>query len=106
MGKAATDDMKRAYTRVLQGHLAVASATFPHATDAFGVGQVSRKFLWEWVLDVPPNPRDGLDFGHGLGHGIGNYGAVHECRWNVIPNASPDWVLQGLLVQAGARHDG
>jgi Xaa-Pro aminopeptidase len=39
--------MKRAYTRVLQGHIAVATATFPLGADAGGLGTFSRKFLWE-----------------------------------------------------------
>lgn len=66
MGKAPSDDMKRAYTRVLQGHLALAGATFPPSTDAFGVGQVSRKFLWEWVCEL-----GSLTAGTGLTLGMG-----------------------------------
>ncbi|KAL1405791.1 hypothetical protein Q8F55_007467 [Vanrija albida] len=67
-GKTPSDDIKRAYTRVLQGHIAVATQTFPRNADAGGLGLYSKKFLWE----------DGLDYGHGLGHGVGNYGEVHE----------------------------
>lgn len=68
MGKDASEDMKRQYTRVLQGHFAVSHATFPLGADAGGLGAFSRKYLWE----------DGLDYGHGLGHGVGNYSSVHE----------------------------
>ncbi|BEI79816.1 hypothetical protein CcaverHIS002_0103450 [Cutaneotrichosporon cavernicola] len=68
MGKDASADLKRQYTRVLQGYLAVANATFPLGADASGLNAFSRKHLWE----------DGLDFGHGLGHGVANYGTVHE----------------------------
>lgn len=39
--------MKRAYTRVVQGHIAVASQAFPRGTDAFALGSYSKKFLWE-----------------------------------------------------------
>lgn len=46
-GKQPDDYMKRAYTRVLQGHIAVATATFPLGADAGGLGTFSRKFLWE-----------------------------------------------------------
>lgn len=46
-GKQPDDYMKRAYTRVLQGHIAVSTATFPLGADAGGLGTFSRKFLWE-----------------------------------------------------------
>lgn len=55
-------------TRVLKGHIAVASAKFPKGTVGAQIDTLARKSLW----DV------GLDYAHGTGHGVGCYLAVHE----------------------------
>ncbi|KAK4686436.1 Xaa-Pro aminopeptidase, partial [Tremellales sp. Uapishka_1] len=70
LGKSPTEEMKRAYTRVLQGHLSVASSNFPASMDADRLVMLGHQYLY----------KDGLDFGHGLGHGVGSYLSVHECR--------------------------
>ncbi|OCF57628.1 cytoplasmic protein [Kwoniella mangroviensis CBS 10435] len=67
-GKTPSPEVKRAYTRVLQGHLAVSSAIFPRGMTADRLNMIARGPLYQ----------DGLDFGHGIGHGIGTYLAVHE----------------------------
>jgi len=65
---AATAEQKRAYTRVLQGHLALARAVFPSGTPGLMLDALARAPLWQ----------DGLTYGHGTGHGIGAYLNVHE----------------------------
>ncbi|CAD6568445.1 MAG: hypothetical protein TREMPRED_004541 [Tremellales sp. Tagirdzhanova-0007] len=67
-GKTPSEKVKRAYTRVLQGHIAVSASNFPIGTDGKQLQMVARALLY----------RDGLDFRHGLGHGVGSYLAVHE----------------------------
>ncbi|WWC90545.1 uncharacterized protein L201_005481 [Kwoniella dendrophila CBS 6074] len=67
-GKSPSPEVKRAYTRVLQGHLAVSSASFPRGMPADRLNMLARGPLYQ----------DQLDFGHGIGHGIGTYLAVHE----------------------------
>ncbi|WRT68589.1 uncharacterized protein IL334_005567 [Kwoniella shivajii] len=67
-GKSPSAEIKRAYTRVLQGHLAVSTAIFPRGVSADRLNMLARNPLYQ----------DGLDFGHGIGHGIGTYLAVHE----------------------------
>ncbi|KAJ6600013.1 putative Xaa-Pro aminopeptidase P [Mycena vulgaris] len=59
---------KRAFTRVLQGHIAIDSAIFPNGTTGFVLDAFARRALWQ----------DGLDYRHGTGHGVGHYLNVHE----------------------------
>jgi Xaa-Pro aminopeptidase len=64
----ASDEMKDRFTRVLKGHIAIATAVFPKGTSGAQIDSFARQPLW----DV------GLDFDHGTGHGIGSYLSVHE----------------------------
>ena len=61
-------DMRRNFTLVLKGHIAIARAMFPDGTTGAQLDTLARQFLW----------RDGLDFDHGTGHGVGSYLSVHE----------------------------
>ncbi len=61
-------EMRDRFTRVLQGHIAIARAVFPKGTTGAQIDSFARKPLWE----------AGLDFDHGTGHGIGSYLSVHE----------------------------
>ncbi|CEG83399.1 Putative Aminopeptidase P [Rhizopus microsporus] len=59
---------KRAFTRVLQAHIAIDQAIFPEGVTGYQLDSVARQPLW----------KDGLDFRHGVGHGVGAYLNVHE----------------------------
>lgn len=63
-----TEEMRDRFTRVLKGHIGIATAVFPDGTMGGQIDAFARRPLWE----------AGLDFGHGTGHGIGVYLAVHE----------------------------
>ena len=63
-----TADMRRNFTLVLKGHIAIERAVFPDGTTGAQLDPLARQFLW----------RDGLDFDHGTGHGVGSYLSVHE----------------------------
>ncbi|NBC94813.1 MAG: M24 family metallopeptidase, partial [Deinococcus-Thermus bacterium] len=63
-----TEAMRRAFTLVLKGHIAIATAQFPEATTGGQLDALARQFLW----------KAGLDFDHGTGHGVGAYLGVHE----------------------------
>jgi Xaa-Pro aminopeptidase len=65
---APTADMRRKFTLVLKGHIAIARALFPEGTAGAQLDTLARQFLW----------RDGVDFDHGTGHGVGSYLSVHE----------------------------
>ena len=64
----ASDEMKDRFTRVLKGHIAIATAIFPEGTTGAQLDSFARRPLWEV----------GLDYGHGTGHGVGAYLSVHE----------------------------
>lgn len=58
----------RAFTRVLQGHIAIDRAVFPKGITGYLLDVLARRALWE----------DGLDYRHGTGHGVGHFLNVHE----------------------------
>ena len=60
--------MRKNFTLVLKGHIAVARAVFPDGTTGAQLDTLARQFLWQ----------AGLDFDHGTGHGVGSYLSVHE----------------------------
>lgn len=60
--------MRRDFTLVLKGHIALARARFPAGTSGGQLDILARRALWE----------QGLDYAHGTGHGVGAYLAVHE----------------------------
>ena len=62
------DEMRDRFTRVLKGHIGLATATFPPGTCGAQLDSFARRPLWD----------AGLDFAHGTGHGIGAYLSVHE----------------------------
>jgi Xaa-Pro aminopeptidase len=59
---------KRDYTRVLKGTIALSRTRFPRGTLSPMLDAIARAPLWE----------DGLDYGHGTGHGVGYFLNVHE----------------------------
>ncbi|KAJ7618371.1 peptidase M24, structural domain-containing protein [Mycena rosella] len=63
-----TKEHKRAFTRVLQAHIAIDALVFPAGTSGTNLDGIVRHHLW----------KDGMNFGHGPGHGIGSFGVVHE----------------------------
>ncbi|KAG6333719.1 hypothetical protein ID866_5372 [Astraeus odoratus] len=63
-----TQDQSEAYTRVLQGHIAIDSAIFPEGTTGAQLDVLARRALW----------KDGLNYMHGTGHGFGSFLNVHE----------------------------
>ncbi|RMH04572.1 MAG: aminopeptidase P family protein [Nitrospirae bacterium] len=76
------------YTRVLKGHIALATARFPIGTTGSQLDPLARRPLW----DV------GIDYDHGTGHGVGSYLGVHEGphRVSKIPNSVA--LLPGMIL--------
>ncbi|MGD9826397.1 M24B family metallopeptidase, partial [Desulfobacter sp.] len=65
------------YTLVLKAHIAVATARFPATARGYQIDAMARRHLWQ----------QGLDFGHGTGHGVGFFLCVHEgpARLSTLP---------------------
>jgi Xaa-Pro aminopeptidase len=58
----------RAHTLVLKGFIALTLARFPTGTPSVQLDTLARQYLWQ----------EGKDYGHGTGHGVGNFMNVHE----------------------------
>jgi len=70
-----TDEMRDRFTRVLQGHIAIATAVFPKGTRGGQLDSFARRPLWD----------AGLDYAHGTGHGVGAFLSVHEGPQRISP---------------------
>ncbi len=81
-------EMKDRFTRVLKGHIALATTRFPKGTTGSQLDVLARHSLWQ----------AGLDFDHGTGHGVGSYLAVHEGpqRISKVPNTQA--LMPGMIV--------
>jgi Xaa-Pro aminopeptidase len=63
-----TQTHRRHFTLVLKGMIAISLARFPEGTRGVDLDVLARRALWA----------EGLDYGHGTGHGVGSYLGVHE----------------------------
>ena len=63
-----TPEMRDRFTRVLRGHIALATALFPKGTRGGQLDSFARRPLWD----------AGVDYAHGTGHGVGSFLSVHE----------------------------
>jgi Xaa-Pro aminopeptidase len=71
---------KKDFTLVLKGTINLALAKFPSGTKGYQLDLLARKALWE----------QGLNYGHGTGHGVGFCLNVHEGPQNIGPGAGTD----------------
>jgi Xaa-Pro aminopeptidase len=69
----ANTEMRARFTRVLKGHIGIATAVFPDGVTGAQLDSFARASLWS----------AGLDFDHGTGHGVGSYLSVHEGPANI-----------------------
>ncbi|MCL2363116.1 MAG: aminopeptidase P family protein [Defluviitaleaceae bacterium] len=82
-----TNEMRQDYTRVLQGHIAVATAVFPSGTTGSQLDLLARM----------PLCKAGKNFRHGTGHGIGYVLSVHEGPHNISPVQNNVALKPGML---------
>lgn len=84
-----TDEMRRHFTLVLKGHIAIARAIFPTGTRGSQLDAFARRALWE----------HGLDYAHGTGHGVGSFLSVHEGPQRIATFSGGDEPLRaGMIV--------
>jgi len=81
-------EMRDRFTRVLKGHIALATCRFPKGTTGAQLDALARQFLWQV----------GLDFDHGTGHGVGSYLNVHEGPQRISRMANDQALLPGMIV--------
>jgi Xaa-Pro aminopeptidase len=75
-------------TRVMKGHIAIATLVFPHGVSGGHLDGFARRALWQV----------GLDYDHGTGHGVGSYLAVHEGPVSLSRLAKPVPLAPGMIL--------
>ena len=75
-----TLQQKRDFTLALKGTISLASVKFPFGTKGYQIEVLARKALWD----------NGLNYGHGTGHGVGYFLNVHEGPQTIGTGASGD----------------
>jgi Xaa-Pro aminopeptidase len=83
-----TAEMRDRFTRVLKGHIALATTRFPRGTSGSQLDALARHSLWQ----------AGLDFDHGTGHGVGSYLGVHEGPHRISKMPNTQALLPGMIV--------
>ena len=83
-----TEEMKHIYTLVLKGHIQLELAKFPDGASGTQLDALARECMW----------REGLNFLHGTGHGVGSYLNVHEGPHQVRMEYMPAPLRAGMTV--------
>lgn len=78
---------KRCFTLVLKGMIAISSARFPAGTRGQDIDVLARIALW----------KNGFDYAHGTGHGVGAFLSVHEGPQS-IARAGVQELLPGMIL--------
>jgi Xaa-Pro aminopeptidase len=85
---APPDIVRDRVTRVMQGHIALATTVFPLGMGGAHLDALARLALW----------RAGLDYDHGTGHGVGSYLSVHEGPVSISRLARPVPIAAGMIL--------
>ena len=78
---------RKDYTLVLKGHIALSRARFPLGTRGYQLDILARQFLW----------KEGLNYGHGTGHGVGYILNVHEGPQRISPHPVDEPLQPGMV---------
>ena len=83
-----TDEQRRVYTLVLKGHIQIELAKFPSGISGSQLDVLARAAMW----------REGFNYLHGTGHGVGCYLSVHEGPHQIRMEWKPAPLVSGMTV--------
>ncbi|MBO7128924.1 MAG: aminopeptidase P family protein [Prevotella sp.] len=83
-----TDEMKKVYTLVLKGHVQIELCKFPSGSSGTQIDILARQAMW----------REGLNYLHGTGHGVGTYLNVHEGPHQFRMEWKPAPLVAGMTI--------
>lgn len=83
-----TEEQRRVYTLVLKGHLQLQHLRFPVGACGTQLDTIARKDLW----------KEGYNYLHGSGHGVGSYLNVHEGPHQIRMEWRPAPLQVGMTV--------
>ena len=83
-----TDEEKLIYTLVLKGHIQIELCKFPSGASGTQIDILARKDMW----------REGLNYLHGTGHGVGTYLNVHEGPHQFRMEWKPAPLVEGMTI--------
>lgn len=97
LGKV-SNEISKAYSLVLKGHIALAKAVFPKGTKGYQLDSLARQFLWQ----------NNMDYAHGTGHGVGMFLNVHEGPQSISKAPTNVNLAVGMVVsnEPGYYQDG
>ena len=93
-GVCVDEQFKDAFTRVLKGHIALATVQFPRGTAGSQLDILARHALWQ----------AGLDYDHGTGHGVGYYLCVHEGPQRISKRGGDEPLAEGMILSNEPGH--
>lgn len=83
-----TEEQRHVYTLVLKGHIQLELTKFPDGASGTQIDALARAAMW----------RDGMNFMHGTGHGVGSYLNVHEGPHQIRMEYKPAPLRAGMTV--------
>ena len=83
-----TEEQKRVYTLVLKGHIQIELCKFPSGASGTQLDVLARQAMW----------REGLNYLHGTGHGVGTYLNVHEGPHQFRMEWKPAPLVAGMTI--------
>ncbi len=83
-----TEEQKKIYTLVLKGHIQLSMLKFPRGASGTQLDALARKDMW----------KEGYNFLHGTGHGVGSYLNVHEGPHQIRMEYKPAPLVEGMTV--------
>lgn len=83
-----TDEERRIYTLVLKGHIQIELCKFPSGASGTQIDILAREAMW----------REGLNYLHGTGHGVGTYLSVHEGPHQFRMEWKPAPLVEGMTI--------